>query len=110
MPDLTLPDGLLLVAEIVAQEFAGHEQHVLDAAAKGLRSRAWAILTSRGTNDDPLPKAIHDRLSGLPSLHVDNLPTLAAMAAVAALEAIAAELSGAGRNDPEHAETEADRA
>jgi hypothetical protein len=55
--DLTLPVDADRVAELVAREFAGHAQHVRDAAAAEFRARA-ARLRSAPTDQDPVTEAL----------------------------------------------------
>lgn len=87
MPDLTLPVDVFDVAEIVAREFAGHEQHVLDRAAADLRARA-ALLRSMPSAEDELTAAL------MASCHAEAGRIHAAphLVAAVACEAIAALL------------------
>ncbi|HEY9372574.1 hypothetical protein [Streptomyces sp.] len=55
MPDLTLPADVFDVAEIVAREFASHEQHVRDRAAADLKVRAARLRSGPPAPSSPDP-------------------------------------------------------
>ena len=130
-PVLRLPEDLMRVAAIVAEEFEGHERHVRDRTCLELSAylaKRAERLRDTPTLDDPLAWALTQRC------HTQDGVVHASPSEVAAIayEVVAAVLSlgdptrdrpdaagcdrtdsdasGAIRNDSERPETEADRA
>ncbi|HEY9410999.1 MAG TPA: hypothetical protein VIP77_15580 [Jiangellaceae bacterium] len=95
-PDLTLPADVFDVAEIVAREFASHEQHVLDRAAADLRARA-ALLRSMPSVEDELTAAL------MASCHTEagRIHSAPHLVAAAACEAVAALLETPSNEEEE---------
>ena len=118
-PVLRLPEDLMRVAAIVAEEFKEHEHHARDRAlaeaAEALRVRARVVRTTARVPDelvDALTDCCHT-VGGL--IHADpRVVAQVAYEAVAGLLAgrdrMTSDASGAIRNDSERPETEADRA
>lgn len=96
MPDLTLPDQALQLADRVARAYAGHEQHTRNQAAAELRARADRLRSTPAV-EDPLTSAFMARCHSQGGL-VHSLPS---HVAAVAYEAVADLLDPTRSNDEE---------